>query len=332
MPQIIDAFHDPVMAHLMRLVEGRPKLASAVMEVDIDASEVNSLPDSAFAWPEKRAFALHSREHAILSRAYLDAAGDVPAYVRASVKEALDVYGVDESLFEAPVRAVKVAQDDSDDYLLPHIKRLRVKSASDVQAAEQRLRYEGRSLSPGSRTLASARLVEKAAFHGVRVSDETRKMAGLVVTSTRTLADWLEARAEAAPEEHQGGFRKLASEVLRQGPELRDRAVQEKIAASLEVLDEMAGLDQHWGKKLPDPAASVWNTDKVASAGMSLGGRFIPMERLAAYPTSFYSDALGPDLAREISGVGDSVDLAKLAAVLPTLPMDLQSHLARYIR
>jgi hypothetical protein len=301
------------------------------MEVDVDPAEAEQLPDSAFAWQEKRAFPLHSKEHAILSRTYLDAAGDVPEYVHSAIKEALDVYGVDDVIFAKP-KITKVARDTSDDYLLPDSKKLRVTDAESVKTAEQRLRYEGRQLSPGSRTLASARLVEKAAFHGVRVSDETRKMAGLVVTETRSLADWLEARAEAAAEEYKGGYTKLAKEVLRQGDTIRDRAVQEKIAQTLEALDEIAGLDQHWGRKLPDPAQTVWNTNKTASPGMMLGGRFIPMERLAAFPMSFYNDALGPDAAREISDAMGNADPAKLAAVLPTLPRDLQNVLSSYIR
>jgi hypothetical protein len=319
------------MSHLMRALEGRPKLAAAVMEVDVDPAEASSLPDSAFAWAEKRAFPLHSREHAILSRTYLDAAPGVPEHVRTSIKEALDVYGVNEAIFARPA-VTKVARDTSDDYLLPDTKRLRVTDAEGVKLAEQRLRYEGRQLSPGSRTLASARLVEKAAFHGVRVSDETKKMAGLVVTQTRTLADWLEARAEAAPSDFKDGYTKLAKEVLRQGDEIRDRNVQEKIAQTLEELDEIAGLAQHWSRKLPDPAATVWNSTKVASPGMTLGGRFIPMERLAAYPMSFYSDAMGPDIANEIGDLSGNVDLSRLAQVLPTLPLDIQRHLATYIR
>lgn len=320
----IDQFHDPVFGALVRIAADRPKLASAVMSFDVDESELDRLPDGAFAWPEKRAFPVHSREHATLSRAYrLGMGGPVPSHVDVTIKEALDVYGVDDSIFDR-VKAAAAPRDDSTDFLLPDIRRLRVTSAGHVKVAEDRLAAEGDRLSPGHRMLAGARLVEKAAFYGVRVSDETRRMAGLVATSTRELADWLEAREGAAPPSCRDGYAKLASEVRRMPEELRDRAVQAKLASAIEELDGLAGLDRQWGRRLPDPHASVFNTTKSAGPGVTLAGRFIPLERMAAYPTSFYSDALGPDIVREATDRGGQLDVEKLSAVLSTLPVDMQ--------
>lgn len=320
----IDQFHDPVLGTLVRIAAERPKLAAAMMSFDIDAGELDRLPDDAFAWPEKRAFPVHSREHATLSRAYrVGVGGPVPSHVDATIKEALDVYGVDESLFEQ-VKVAAAPRDDSADFLLPDIRRLCVTSASQVKTAEDRLSTEGNRLSPGHRMLASGRLVEKAAFFGVRISDEIRKMAGLVATSTAVLVDWLEAREGAAPPAVREGYAKLASEVRGMPGELRDRAIQIKLASAIEELDELAGLSSQWGRRLPDPLASVFNTTKSAGPGVTLAGRFIPMERMAAYPTSFYSDALGPDIVREATDSRGHLDVEKLAAVLNTLPVDMQ--------
>lgn len=329
---IVDQFHDPVFAALVRITAERPKLASAVMNFDVDANELDRLPDDAFAWPEKRAFPVHSREHAMLSRAYREGlGGPVPAYVDATIKEALDVYGVKEGMFER-VKVASTPPDDSLDFLLPDIKRLRVTSAGHVKTAEDRLAAEGARLSPGHRALASARLVEKAAFFGVRVSDEIRKMAGMVATSTTELVDWLEARAGVAPPSCQDGYTKLATEVRRMPGELRDRAIQNKLASAIEELDELSGLSSHWGTRLPDPLASVFNTTKSAGPGVTLAGQFIPMERMAAYPTSFYSDALGPDIVREATDARGHFDIEKLAEVLNTLPVDIQRSLVSCMR
>jgi hypothetical protein len=106
--------------------------------------------------------------------------------------------------------------------------------------------------------------------------------------------------------------------------ELRDHAVQVKLASAIEELDVLAGLDRQWGRRLPDPHASVFNTTKSAGPGVTLAGRFIPMERMAAYPTSFYSDALGPDFVREATDRSGQLDMEKLSAVLSTLPVDMQ--------
>ncbi len=326
MVMVIDQFHDPVLGTLAKIASDRPRLASTMMSFDIDPSELDSLPDDAFAWPEKRAYPVHSREHATLSRAYRDGmGGKVPAHVDATIKEALEVYGVDEALFaRAKVAAAAGPSDDMSDYLLPDIKRLRVTEAGHVKTAADRLIQQGDRLSPGHRVLAGARLVEKAAFFGVRISDEVRKMAGLVATSTPALADWLDARSQATSAEFRDGYAKLAAEVRRMPDELRDREVQARLASAIEELDELSGLDRQWGRRLPDPHTSVFNTTKVAGPGVTLAGQFIPMERMAAYPTSFYADALGPDIVREAIDLGGRIDVEKLAAVLSTLPVDMQ--------
>lgn len=322
---VIDQFHDPVLGMLTKIASDRPRLASAMMSFDIDPSELDSLPDDAFAWPEKRAYPVHSREHATLSRAYRDGmGGKVPAHVDTTIKEALEVYGVDEALFARTKVAAVSPLDDASNYLLPDIRRLRVMEAGHVKVAADRLIQQGDRLSPGHRVLAGARLVEKAAFFGVRISDEVRKMAGLVATSTPVLADWLDARSQAASAEFRDGYAKLAAEVRRMPDELRDCGIQARLASALEELDELSGLDRQWGRRLPDPHASVFNTTKVAGPGVTLAGRFIPMERMAAYPTSFYADALGPDIVREATDLGGRLDVEKLAAVLSTLPVDMQ--------
>lgn len=325
---VIDQFHDPVLGTLAKIASDRPRLASAVMSFDVDPSESERLPDYAFAWPEKRAYPVHSREHAMLSRAYRDGVGGrVPAHVDATIKEALDVYGVDEAVFARTKVASAPPVDNASDYLLPDIRRLRVTEPGHVKAAADRLTQQGDRLSPGHRVLAGSRLVEKAAFFGVRVGDEVRRMAGLVATSTPVLADWLEARGQAASVEFRDSYDKLASEVRRMPDELLDRGIQARIASAIEELDELSGLDRQWGRRLPDPHASVFNTTKVAGPGVTLAGRFIPMERMAAYPTSFYADALGPDIVREATDLGGRLDVERLAAVLGTLPVDMQRAL-----
>jgi len=327
---VIDQFKDPVLAVLIKAVEGRPKLAAAIGDFDVEPSEADGLPDSAFAWPEKRAYPIHSKEHAILSRAYRETAGPLPLHVDQAIKEACQMYGVDDALFERPKTAA--APQSNENFLLPDIRRLPVTDAQQVKVAEDRLHREGHKLTPGSRMLASARLVEKAAMFGVSVKDITRKMAGMTVTSTGQLVDWLEARAEAAPIGYKEGYQKLANEARRMQPELRDRNVQMKLAVALEELDEMAGLDRHWGRKLPDPMATVFNTEKAAGPGVMLAGRFVPMERMAAYPSSFYADVLGDDIVREAADLTGQLDMQKLAAVLGTLPMDMQRVLVSQMR
>ena len=90
------------------------------------------------------------------------------------------------------------------------------------------------------------------------------------------------------------------------------------------------------GRKLLDPMATVFNTEKRANwtmgNGVTLAGRFMPMERLAAYDANFYSDVLGPDIVREASDAAGTLDPSKLATILETLPVDMQRALSAQMR
>jgi hypothetical protein len=327
---VVDQFSDPVMAHLVRRVADRPKLAAVLGDFDVDAAEREGLPNSAFAWPEKRAFPIHSREHAMLSRIYRENLPDIPAHVDRALKEACEVYQVDDELYARPKVAAAPIPDD--EYLLPDIRRLRVVDAEGVKTAAERLRNEGQKLSVAHRALASHRLVEKAAFHGVKVRPEIHKMAGMVATARQPLVDWLEARREAAPVQHKDGYQKLANMAKRLPDELRDREQQVKLAEAIDELDALSGLDRYYDRKLPDPLMTVFNTEKIAGPGVTLAGRFVPMARVAAYPSTFYSDVLGPDIVREASDGTGGMDPVRLAAVLETLPVDMQRLLSTHMR
>lgn len=318
------------MAHLMRRVADRPKLAAAAKDIDVDREKLATLPDTAFAWPEKRAFPIHDAEHTLLSRVYREGLPGVPAHVDEALKEASEMYSVDESVFARP--KVAAAPEPDDNFLLPDIRRLRVTEASHVKEAEERLRTEGGKLSVVHRALAASRLVEKAAFFGVRVRPEVQKMAGMTMTNTRELADWLEARREAAPVEHKDGYQKLAMAVRRLPHVLHDREQQVKLAEAIQELDELAGLTRHYDRRLPDPLMTVFNTQKVAGMGVTLAGRFMPIERIASYEPSFYSDVLGPDIVREASDATGHMDPSKLAQILETLPVDMQRALSAQMR
>jgi len=327
---VVDQFSDPVMAHLVRRVSDRPKLAAAIQDFDVDGEEYDKLPNTAFAWSEKRAFPVHTREHAMLSRVYSEGLPNLPSHVTRAIKEACEVYNVDDTLYARPKVAAAVESPNA--FLLPDIRRIRVTQASHVKLAEEKLRNEGKNLSIEHRALASRRLVEKAAFYGVSVRDEIRKMAGLTVTDRQPLVDWLEARREAAPIEHKDGYQKLANAVKRMPLELRNRQEQIKLAEAIGEMDQLSGLARHYDRKLPDPLMTVFNSSKVAGQGVTLAGRFLPIDRVASYPSTFYSDILGPDIVREASDKAGHMDHQRLAQVLETLPVDMQRMLSAQMR
>lgn len=326
----VDQFRDPALAVLVNLVAGRPKVAAAVADFDIQPGEAEALPDSAFAWAEKRAFPVHSREHTILSRVYRENVSNVPKYVDEALKEACDMYGIPEDLFAREKTAA--VEDNLDDYLLPSMKRLPVRSAEQVKTAEAKLLAGFQKLALEHRAEACKRLIDKAVQYGVTLDPFMHKLAGFTITSTAQLTRWIEARTEAAPQGYKEAFQKLADAVKELPPEIHDRAQQIKIAETIGELDKRAGLVRYYDRKLPDALQTVFNTDKIAGHGVDLNGRFVPMARLASYPATFYGDILGDDLVREASDGRGGIDPQKLAAILQTLPRDMKNILSTQMR
>lgn len=327
---VVDQFHDPCFALFINLTKDRPGVVERVKEAEVQEEELATLPNDAFAWPEKRAFPVHTPEHTVFSRVYRENTINVPPHVDKTLKEASEVYGLDENLFTRP--KVAAAVDNPDDYLLPDLRRLPCRNAEQVKLAEEKLLAGYTKLSVETRALACRRLIEKAAAFEVKLNPLMRKLAGFTVSSTRVMREWIEARREAAPDLYKTAYQKLADGLKGLPPEIRDREQLIKVAETLCELDKKAGLQKHYDRKLPDPLMTVFNTDKFAGPGITLGSKFISMDRLASYPATFYGDILGSDFVREASDNRGGVDPQKLAMILETLPSDMKSMLAANMR
>lgn len=327
---LIDQTRDLSCIQLYKLVKDRPEVENHIKEAAFSEEEFSTLPDSAFAWPEKRAFPIHNREHTIISRLYRAKCANVPSFVDTMLKQASEMYDIPETLFEA--QATKTAAHSADDYLLPTQRKLRVKCAGDVTKAQEAILKNAANLSPLLRAQCATKLVEKAAKYNVALDAKIHAFAGETVSKTATLIDWVNARAAASTDLHRKAYEKLASDLRTQPKEIRDRDGLVKVAEAIHELDKTAGLTKHYGKRLPDPLDTVFNTtDKIAARTVDLNGRRVSLDKLAAYPTEFYGDILGDDLVREASHNG-SLDFDKLATIIDTLPRDLKDILARQMR
>jgi hypothetical protein len=327
---IVDQFSDPAFGTLYRQVARMPALEAFVKEAAVVADEVGALPDTAFAWPAERKFPIHTPEHAALSFAYSKVASVLPTEVRSNIVQALEVYGVPEDTFAE--QEMKVASDEND-YLVPEHRLFPVKTAEQCKLAQDNLVRSLSKLDLEHRAIACGNLVKKADALGVELRPEVLQLAGLVVSSTKTAAQWLDARASQLPE---GDTYKTAYETLanhiRKGPEeLSERAGLLKVAAAIGELDEKSGLDKHYDRRLPDALRTVFNTEKLASKSVDLGGTYITVAKLAQLPASFWEDLGGKELGDEIAP-GGVVDQSKLATVVDTLPLDLKMQLKAHCR
>lgn len=325
---------DPGYSHLRVVLDRFPALKDVAKTANIDDDEFASLPDNSFAWPGQRRFPLHTREHAALSMGYRKIASKVPAEVDQMLEKAASVYEIDPSIFEAPVVEKTAAETR---YVFPEKKRFLVKTAEDVKLAERRIRECYTQLTVEDRAEGLFRLSKFAKELGVALHPSTEKLAGFTLTSTRRLRDWLGARQEVTRGSvYSDAFAKIAASLEGVAPEFHDRDVQVKLAGAIHELDKEAGLTKLYGRKLPDPIQTVFNSEKLAADTLELGtGMMLNKQKLSALPLSFWTDLLGPSVSQEISSDGETVDPEALMQLLPTLPADIkaiaQKQLAGYV-
>jgi hypothetical protein len=324
---------DPGYAYLRAVLDRYPALKEISKTANIDESEFSGLPDTAFAWPQERRYPLHTKEHTALSLGYRKLANSAPVEVDKELEKAAAVYGIDPAIYATP-QIEKVAS--SAQYIFPEKKRFLVKTAEDVKLAEQRLHECYPRLTIEDRLEGLMRLRKIAQVHDVSLHPSTVKLASFTLTSTKKLKDWLEARSTVSRADvFRDAYTKLASSLDGVASEFKDRDVQVKLASAIHNLDQEAGLTKYYGRKLPDPLRTVFNSEKLAEDTLELGtGLMLNKNKLAALPLSFWSDLLGDDVAREISSDGESVNPEALMQLLPTLPNDLkaiaQKQLAAY--
>ena len=328
---VIDQFSDPAFGTLHRQVTKMPALEAFVKQAEVEQSDATSLPDTAFAWPSERKYPIHTPEHAALSYAYSKVASVLPKEVTTNIVQALEAYDVPESTFAE--QSVKEASDEND-YLVPAHRLFLVKTAEQCERAQNDLVASISKLDLENRAIACGNLVKKADELGVELRPEVLQLAGLVVSSTKTAMEWLEARANKLPAEdttHKLAYLNLAKGLMSHPEEVADRQGLLKVASVIAELDEKTGLDRHYDRKLPDALRTVFNTEKVAAKSVDLGGTFITVAKLAQLPASFWEDLGGKELGDEIAP-GGVVDQSKLATVVDTLPLDLKMQLKAHCR
>lgn len=324
---MIDQLHDPDHGYLKNLLSVYPNAYEAVKTASLE-DDPDALPDSVFAWEEKRAYPLHTKEHAILSAIFAEHFG-CPSDIRMKIAEALHTYDVPADVLVPVTQKVAAASDE--DYLFQSEQSYPVTSAEGVKTAEARLLAQLFKLSSQRRAEAFPRLLTKAASFGVKLQPLTYRLAGAVETHLDLVKEAVEARAAAARgTTAQQAYDKLASVLDFYPTRLVDHEIQTKLASYLNDLDEVAGLKKEYDRKIADPILTVFNTNKLTKIavgdGVELGTTVFPISQLAGVPPSLYDDVLGPDFSQEVCPNG-ACDPQRLAQVLETLPADLKAQL-----
>jgi len=307
-----------------KIHEFGPEARDMLKTAEVDPAEGEKLPSHAFAWPEMRKYAMHTKEHTVLSSIY--AHGEqVPDHVTANLEKAAELYGIELPAIE---KVAEETPEDIQDYLVPQKKIGKIEDRGMVKEAADFFSNNYKKMNLETRAHAAATIVKKAREYDCKISPTFYKHAGLTLTNPKVLGEWLEVRSNLSKDETvKSGFSKLAEHV--QDPnEFKYGSRQDliKLADTIAILDRKANLVPKYDLTLPDPLLTVFNTSKFAEETITLANKSVPVSKLYEIDPQTYGDILGEDIVPEISKDGELQE-ENLADVLKTLPADLQSLL-----
>ena len=322
----MDQNTDITFATLRSLITTYPGLSEHIKTAQVGEDVRNSLPESAFADRLNRMFPVHTPADAILSKAYATKVANLAESVMDEIDTALTMYGISDDLFSTP----KVAHTKVEEpiYLVESQKKLAMYSSTPLGAAEEALQRNQTKLSNKSLTDGALKIVKEASSRGENVSEWTLKYAGLVQCDPRETSTWLEARALKAPSDSLSrAYTKLANVTNNIDSSLgRDDLI--KLSNAVNDLDRQAGFSKYYGKNMPDPVSTVFNTKIAMQPMIELAGTNVPVEKLLSIPPETYGDILGSDIVEEITQDGELVP-DSLTEILDTLPIDMKKSLVK---
>ena len=271
-------------------------------------------------------FPVHTPADAILSKAYATKVANLADSVSSQIDTALAMYGISPDLFSTP--KVAHVEEEQPQYLVESQKKLAFYSNTSIANGEEALIRNQSKLSSKSLTDGALKLVKEASRRGENVSDWTLKYAGLVQCDTLEARDWLETRAHKSSDDNlKQAYTKLAHIANNLDGSLgRDDLI--KLANTIGELDSLAGFNKYYGRTLPDPIATVFNTKTAMQPVIDLAGTSVPVEKLLSIPAETYGDILGSDIVEEISKDGE-IQPDSLTEILDTLPVDMKKSLVK---
>lgn len=324
-----DQFHDPAHGTLHNLLARHPQAADFLKHAEIEDAPPN-LPDTAYAWGSKKLYPIHEPHHAVLSSLYAHR-DEAPAWVQEKIAEALDAYNINKEILLPS--AEKVAYPEGEECIFPEERIYPVRTPEETKTAEAQLLAQLPRMNFERRKVAFARLEKAAAFHSVKLSAESYKLAGATASDPNELAYSLRGRASACNDPAlKEKFLKLSMAVKGDPRALENANVQRRLVDAVAGLDKQAGFSEEYSRRFFDPFRTVHNTTKIAApTAVSLGGKGYSHADLARVPLDLYKTALGDDVAREIAP-GGQVDPGATAQLLETLPADMKLSFARHLR
>lgn len=319
----MDVYQDKNFHQLYKILMEKPDLAPMVKQANFKPQEALQLPATCFAWPTMRMFRIDTPEHAAISHAYMEkTSSDIPEFVKDNLMNALAVFDIDVSQFE------KQSSYGEDDYLFPDERRYLVVDEQTYKLAHEAMMVNFTRIPWSKRSKACIKLAQHARRMDLDMHPKLLREASLVSCDLTKLSLWLRERAHLATKRKQEkvaqAFDEMADGLHKIPSANRDEL--SRFTDAITQFDKVAGLEDFYDMKIPNPVATVYNTEKFAEATVSLAGKDIPITRILQLSPDYIGDVLGDDIIPEISSNGQ-LDNEKMQVVFRTLPLDMQRAL-----
>jgi len=353
-------FNDDVSQQTLYSIEHLYGLPAFVKEAAVEGKdEVDKIPSSCFADPHRRKFPCHTKAATWLSNAYFQHSKSAYSkeesdLVQERIIKAAEYWSIRTSVRNFNSAYEKMAAyDDSklgdSDYALvvEHagtvVRRFPIPNAPSVKAAGEYL-YAHRFEYPYPwRKTAARRILSRAveydekAEKGEKVAEMCRfnpetldylqRAAGLGMTHPLWAAEKIAQRVYMLPDRLRPYQRKLAELAveLRKMPCATNQQMQ-KLAEVIDAVDRETGLykNYHEGVEMPEEICFTVlkkEAEEILDSFITLQtGNTYPVGLLASLPLEKVAAVLGDDLTNQFKASDGSIDVAKFAEILPTLP------------
>jgi hypothetical protein len=324
---MLDQNTDTTLHILYDIISENPGIKNHVKTASIGEEVRWSLPSSCFADTDNRLYPIHTRADAILSKSYATKVANIAPHILRSIDNALDMFSVPSSVF-ATSEKVASTKDKQKTYILPGRKALAITGSSNIKLAEERFLAVKSKLSSSEQSEGAIRLVKAANVMGESVSADTLQLAGVTRSDLDKAADWIEARVHVSKTPVQAGIYSKVAEALR----VSTSATREdlvKVAGLIDELDSLNGVKHLYGKYLPTPTNTIFNTKVAMHDCVYINGKELPLTKLQSMDPKTFGDIVGDDIVPEISDNSGNIDVEKFSEIVDTLPKDMKDLIVK---
>jgi len=328
MPEVLDIYRDKSLRAAVDILRNHAD-KDELIKTAVDYSEAESLPDSAFAWPEKRRYPINGVKMAKLSCLYRTQyppemeGTKVPKHVDENFEKAAYFYN-----FEIPAKREKkiekVASLKEEDCLIPSLKKFPVRDQQEGKFVQNLLIKNAHIMGYNHLAEACSNLITKMASYQAS-SDEINpvvyKYAGLTQSNKEVLLASIHRRRDFTDKETGERYCKLAS-IAEDMDFNRHNLI--KIAHTLQEIDKASNMVRLYDKHIMNPMDSVFNTNKVYDVSrIKKASQDMFTDEMADMVTEEQiKNLLGEEVLTE-SMANDSLDKEKLVDVINSLPQDM---------